>query len=369
MKINNKSVQGIYVYDSALEFEKGDFVIFNGCIYVCNPKSNQTTFPVSPDKDLLNFSPYLSTGKLSIEEFDDLYKNGLDRINQEDKLITSDIFCKILKKISFGLDQSGIIDKEILRGFISPEFEEFTNNNNTDIIDQLILNSDKIELNNLSIKVDRKLFEGYLITEKPLDVIIDDEDFKSVILNQYTYTEFSESSEFEYKTTFRIQEVIDHVFGICMYRYSRLDSNNLNKEVSSWKVSCPSVEYVKQFSNYMKTAINKINKERDNNFFNFREINFKRQNLEEDNTYTYELLDDIDLSNKFITITISDSPINSNISTNYSMTVKFINSVEYKFPNDTTVSMSNNVIKLEKSLENKNEVIIVNIYARDYGRN
>ena len=360
MKINNKSVQGIYTYDSSLEFEKGDFVIHDGSIYICNPKSENTTFPLSPDKDLNNFIPYLSTGKLTLDEFENQYYKGLSN-NQEDKLITSDILCQILKRITFGLDFSGIINKEILKNYQSPEFGEFSNNTNTDILDNLILGN-SIELNNLIVKVDRELFKGFLITEKPSNV--DDIDFKNVILKQYTY---EEKSELDKNTgnmaIFRIQEVIDHVFGITMYRYAKISITSENTGISDWKISCPKIKYVEDFSNYVKKVSEKIQNTTDQ-YFNFKNENFQNKGIGSDGYNIYEL--NSDLRNKYVTIVISESINESSLITNYSMTIKFTIDSTYLFPNGIQLSiMNNNSLKLQNDKSDR-VVKIENIYSRVY---
>lgn len=360
MKINNTSVQGIYKYSENLEFELGDFVIYNSSIYLCTPRTSQTVFPITPDKDNLNFTPYLSTEKISIEELLDLYNNGIDDINNlGDKIVTGDILCQFLKKISFGLDFSGVIDKEVLSNLVSPEFGEFTDISNTDLLD-LLATDTRTEYNNLTIKVSRELIKE-LIQEKPNNV--DDSDFNSVILKHYTYFERSEKSSVNDKgIQYRVQEIIDHVFGVCLYRYVKLSATSSN-ELSTWKVSCPSVEYVNKLSTVLNHATTQGEISNNRKLFNFKEVSFiEPVGVSANGTYSYVINDTLD---GVITITISETRNNEHIHRNYSMTVKYANNVKYKFPNNTEIRFTGNSIELKKDTEEK-EVKIINIYTRNY---
>ena len=361
MKINNTSVQGIYVYDSNLEFELGDFIIYNASIYICTPKTNQKTFPISPDKDLLNFTPYLATERISLDELINLYNNGIDNTDLNDKIVTSDVLCQFLKKISFGLDFSGIIDKEVLTDYVSPSLGEFINADNTEVID-LLATDLKVEYNNLTIKVSRNLISD-LIQVKPNNEISDD-DFKSVILKHYTYYENSEIDSFtEKRVLYRIQEVIDHVYGICLYRYAKLSDNSTENGISSWKVSSPNVDYINQLSALL---IEKRTKEEmivENKRFNFREVSFNEPNsISSDGNYYYTLNDEI---SGVITLTISDTSNTDYVHKNYSMTVKYNNNDSYKYPNGSTIKFQGKTIILSNNSNNR-VVKLVNIYTRCY---
>lgn len=356
MKINNTSVQGIYVYDSDLEFELGDFIIYNSSIYICTPKTNQRTFPISPDKDTINFTPYLATEKINLDELINLYSNGIDDTDLDDKIVTSDVLCQFLKRISFGLDFSGIIDKEVLDNYISPSFGEFSNINNTDILD--ILATDKrTEFNNLTVKVSRDLVKD-LIQVKPDNV--NDLDFKSVILKHYTYFEKSENDPLtDTHTLYRIQEVIDHVFGICLYRYTKLSDTVTEDGMSSWKISCPNVNYIEQLSSLLKLGNRSATPEK--KLFNFKEISFTRpNNVSADNYFHYTVNEEL---SGIITLTISETSTTDYVHKNYSMTVKYGNNLSYKFPNDTIIRFQGNTISLSN---NGKDVQIVNIYTREY---
>ena len=363
MKINNTSVQGIYLYNENLNFEPGDFVIYNSSIYICTPKTNQTVFPITPDKDLLNFTPYLATEKIKIEELIDLYNEGVTSANYEDKIVTSDILCQFLKKISFGLDFSGVIDKEILSNYVSPSLGEFINSNNTEIID-LLATDPKIEYNNLTVKISRDLIKE-LIQEKPNDNISDD-DFKSVILKHYTYYENSEiDSSVGTKVLYRIQEIIDHIYGICLYRYTKLSDNSVENGISSWKVSCPNIEYVEKLSSTLRYLNEQRETTSSDRLFNFKEISFKdtSSGISADGNHHYTLNDSI--ISDVITVTISDTSTTSYVHQNYSMTVKFGDNISYKYPNGSIIRFQGSNIILSDGGSDR-EAKLINIYARNY---
>ena len=60
MIINKTNVRGIFLYSPDVTFEKGDFVVLDDLIYVCNSESTG----ISPSSSTPNFSLYLSARKL-----------------------------------------------------------------------------------------------------------------------------------------------------------------------------------------------------------------------------------------------------------------------------------------------------------------
>ena len=349
MIINGINIKGIYKYTDDDVFNSGDFVIFDNGIFICT-KDNTTG--KNPKEDLNNYKPYLFQEESTWEEFKNLYDLGSSNKNG---IITSKTLSKILKKINFGIDSKGIITEEVLRNYISPGLEEFTNNN-VNVLDQLILDNKNTELNNLTVKVDRVL-PGCLITKKPEDLVeVDDHDFKSVLLKQYTYCEAADDSKVGGKIMYRIQELIDHVFGICYYRYARLSEYSNEGNISSWKPSCINAYYLKTLTAFYKAESEK----QDNSRFYFKKIE-PNAVFTLDNGYQYS----VNLENsKTVTITLTKpitTDINTNIYENYSMTVN-VDGNEYIFPNNVTIVCENNSIRLKT--DNNVGTTISDIYIR-----
>lgn len=350
MEINGKNVTGIFKYSEDSIYNSGDFVILEDNIYIC---IKDGSIGCNPNENLDKFKPYTYQEEATWEEFEELYSLGS---SNKDGIITSRMLSKVLKKLVFGIDINGMITEEITKNYISPGLEEFTNNN-INTLDQLILDTKNTELNNLTIKVSRQL-PGCLITEKPEN--IEDTDFKSVLLKQYTYSE-SMDNGVDGKITYRIQELIDHVFGICFYRYVRLSDYTREGEISSWKQSNVTRDYINKLTNFYE--ILNLNKSTDNtNRFKFRRIEVSNPYIS-GTDYQYS----VDLGNvDVVTVTIT-SPINTNntnsILESYSMTVR-VDGNEYKFPNDIKIRCSEKSITLNATA-NAN-FSITDIYTRDY---
>lgn len=351
MKINNKNVQGIFKFSPGLNLSINDFVIYEDGLYICI--NEVTTNEINtPDKDLVNFKPYLYEDEATWEDFRNLYDTGSC---DKDGIITSKVLSKVLKKLNFGIDSDGIITEEVMKSFISPGLGEFTSGN-INVLDQLILNSEKTELNNLTIKIDRTL-PGCLITEQPkIDGVINDEsEFKSVLLKQYTYRE-SREDEVEGNVVYRIQEIVDHYFGINFYRYAKLSENSDEGDISGWKQSNISYDYIKKLTSFMEYLRKKTT---EITGFNFISIDFKDPYITGD-----EKQYSVDLKNsKFVTVIVSgrvEKDVDS-VLESHSMTVSVDGKV-YKFPNtEITVKCSNNSVVLNTG---GSDVNIVDVYAR-----
>ena len=245
MIINNKHVQGIFLYSKDIEFEKDDFVVSGDCIYICtaeNPTNtaNNTVSGIEPSTDPKNFKTYLGDKIVSLVEYYDYKNNGTG----EDKYVSSHVLCKILENLMFGVGDNGIITDYVLAD--SDNNVSYSSNIETAIneVTDTLSPLDRVlrakTLNNGLVRVSRNLVPE-LISALPNDLSgsYSSADINSVILKQYTYIDSSEITN----SYFRVQELIDHVNGLVFYRYSK-SSEELSSEVdwstskvSNWKCS------------------------------------------------------------------------------------------------------------------------------------
>lgn len=391
MIVNNKSIQGIFIYSETSEYEKGDFVVSGDSIYVCTPKESDTVINKDPKTDTENYTLYLGGDKATWEDFEEQYTNPNELVSS-DKLITSTVLAQILKKLAFGLDSNGIISEQLLINMglvsVSPRLGSLLNssgyNNKISVLDHLLLTDNVPEFNNMTVRVNRNSFKGLL---PDIGNLIEGEenenndnykeiDVRSVILKQYTYyesTPYTESVEHEFKI--RIQEVIDHINGVCLYRFSRLGSNDINtSEVdngvgvpSSWKISCPNSQYLSKLNSLLKYVTEKSTSSSYNKFA-FKDItSYLSEPTSEDSKTKYSLKsntfkEELSLS----TVTIS-TVIDEKITYNYSSTIDLTKNGTYAFPNDVVLKQTNNNnLTLSWNNDKISSVTISNIYVRSY---
>lgn len=227
MKINDKQIQGIFLFDDTIEFTYGDFVIDDGCIYTC---ISDSVIGKKPSEDTINYKAYLAEKTASLEDYYDYVNNSVDGINK-DLYITSQVLCGVLQNAMFGVDNHGIIQ--------SPE--ELGLSEGDSVIDK-ILNVE--DWNSGMVRVSREIaFKSFLGTEykessEYTQENYPEEDKKSVILKQYTYLDTGEDRE---SLRYRVQEIIDHITGRTWYRYSKGTLGKGNKwefnSASPWKRS------------------------------------------------------------------------------------------------------------------------------------
>lgn len=393
MIVNNKSIQGIFMYSETSEYEKGDFVVSGDSIYVCTPKESDTVINKDPKTDTDNYTIYLGGDKATWEDFEEQYTNPNELVSS-DKLITSTVLAQILKKLAFGLDSNGIISEQLLINIntnsisVSPRLGSLLNssgyNNKISVLDHLLLTDNVPEFNNMTVRVSRDLFKGLLpdienLTEGEENENNDnyeDVDVRSVILKQYTYYESieynTESVEYEFKI--RIQEIIDHINGVCLYRFSRLGSNDINtSEVdnrvgvpSFWKISCPNSQYLSKLNSLLKYITEKKSTSNSYSKFAFKDITsyLSKPTISESKT-EYSLnsktpKEELSLS------TVTISTIIDEKTYNYSSTIDLTKNGTYAFLNDVVLKQTNNNLTLSWNNDKISSVTISNIYVRSY---
>lgn len=243
MLINNKHVQGIFLYtenSSQVEFEKNDFVVSGDCIYLCtaeNPTNrvNNTVSGIDPADDTRyeNFKPYPGERAITAKEYFEIIEGGYD---VEDKYVSSQAILGILQRYNFGLSMTGIVKDYIKEG----ETNMVLGYNTSAPLDDLILTKD---LNNGVVYVDPRLEQiqnGVTYNGSKFSVLfgysenskLKDSEY-NLILRQYTY-----QATDTIKT--RVQELVNPFSAIVVFRYITWENDNFPGDISSisgWKSS------------------------------------------------------------------------------------------------------------------------------------
>lgn len=382
MIINNKSIQGVFLYEETAEYERGDFIVDEDSIYICTPKEGDTVSGKKPKNDSENYKLYLGRDIATWEDFESQYSSQNNVISGEDKLITSTVLSQILKKLSFGLDSNGIITESTAP--LSPNLKNIlsstglTSTNQQDIIDHLLLTENVPEYNNMTIRVGRNLFKDILPNIDDLATeFFDDIEINSVILKQYTYYETTSYTSKNPDNKIRIQEVIDHINGVCLYRFTRFGAEVAIADISegkigipsSWKLSCPNLQYLSKLNSLLKYIEN--SKDNKSSNFRFKEITNLLNGPEiENQKCSYTLQIGINLKNEELKLTtVVISVVKNNIYYNYSLTINLSDPKSgktYAFPNEVKITRKDNIISLNWEDLNIDSVNISNIYIKSY---
>lgn len=375
MIINNTHVQGIFIYSPELEFEKGDFVVSGNSIYICtaaNPTNikDSTVSGVDPSTDTENFTIYLCDKITSSKEYFDYLNNPGNNV---DKLITSHTLSEILSTYMSGFDEKGIINNYINYDSDSLSYSESLSEilktaTSSNVLDKILIES---TLNNSIFRISRNLPEiKSSLPTIPEDIDIPENDKLSIILRQYTYIDSSNNSNL-----YRIQELIDHVNSIIMYRYAT-GENFINK--SQWKSSFVNknfrdeVQYVK---NYYINKVTELQAEKEllENNFRFRNIEIPKSDIiniqcTNEDQFGYIPIDSF-TNSTVITMIIQESKA-SNLFKNSSITIDLSNSLgsgpilEYYVSDNNTLRLYN-TSNTEMTIQITSGKII-NLYYRQY---
>lgn len=276
MIINGKSVRGIYVYNQTAEYEKGDFVVYGDCIFICtaNSPTDTSKYTVKGQKPIdengkfnsENYKAYPGDLITSADEYYNIVKNNGNGV--EDKYVSSYALCEILRRTYFGLDESGVITDHVI---YSPEDNSIDfsvgSKSSTEYLDNTSSILTKIllepELNNGLVKISRNLPElkNLFVEQIESDQEINADYYsnnrvgtKVVLLRQYTYIENKEK--------YRVQELIDPKTGESFYRYLRSKTINdgtwaIENELQSYELEGGYISaWVSNFGGTTKTQNN-----------------------------------------------------------------------------------------------------------------
>lgn len=377
MIINNTHIQGLFLYKDNIEFEKGDFIIKNNTIYICtaeNPTNleNNTVLGKDPEIDTTNYNIYLGDKIISEEEYFNYIENPL---KNEDKLVSSSVLSKIMNNYMFGFDEKGVINSYVLYNlnnneiYYSSNLNGFLNaNNETPTLSILESN-----INNGIFLISRDLPEiasmfPEIDKESNLDLSL-----TNIILRQYTYIDSSNNLKY------RIQELLDHVNSIIIYRFAKWNMDkSLIEEISEWKNSFVNlkfkdeVQYVKNYYVNKSNELEVLKNELKNNF-KYREVELTSKspkiiikNISSDLGENEYYIKDSNFDNSLIITLLIQSNYSNNILRNESITLNLTDIPTSGF--QEYVLPSENTVKLSKIDQNSIEILssgnIVNLYYR-----
>lgn len=278
MIINNTHVQGIFLYSSDIEYERGDFVVLNNILYICTAENptNTETFTVmgrNPESDKSNFTVYLGD---RIESAEDYFKYVENPNDYDDKYVSSHSLTRILSYYMSGFNEKGIISSFIdydgsnysYSSDLSKYLEGVTN-------DPLNVILEAEDLNNAIFRISRNIISGTLLPEIDPEKIegFNANDLNGVILKQYTYYDSGNQG-----VKYRVQELIDHVNAVVLYRYS---SDDFSK-ISDWKSSFVDTDFKKKIDtvrNYYEDKEKELIAEKSKllNNFGFRNVKITKR--------------------------------------------------------------------------------------------
>ena len=105
MKLNGKSVQGIYVYNEGnTTYEVGDMILYKNGIYIYSKSSEVLSDGLAPDKSK-DYTPYLADKLASLQDWQD-FING----QGEDKYLTTNTLVAILNTCMNDMRLNGVIE-------------------------------------------------------------------------------------------------------------------------------------------------------------------------------------------------------------------------------------------------------------------
>lgn len=397
MIINGTHVQGIFLYSDTIEFEKGDFVVYNNTIYICTAENpNNENFTVSgknPQTDRENYSVYPGNRISTAQEYFDYVENPT---TIEDKYISSHTLSEILSTYMNGFNEKGIISNYISYNngslSFSSNLEEYLHQVEVENILDTILGVDN--LNNAIFRISRSIVNDILDDNIPLDSLYSDEDKESVILKQYTY---SISNDTNPSNRYRIQELIDPINTVVMYRFSKYPYKSTDI-ISGWKSSfvdsnfLNEVNYVKNYYNNLIKELEREKTELNNNFL-FRNVSIEKNSsislscdIANVDKLGYIPVDSFNKESCVITLVIQEpyyvDGISENTSKNTSLTIDLLDSSvdinpikNYRISNNNILTVdikspttADLTINVPAGMPSTSIGKIINIYYRQYNK-
>ena len=255
MIINNKRVQGLYIYNSDsenIEFTKGDLVVSGGYIYICDADTISGVDPAS-DTSYEYYRPYPGSMITSASEYFQWVKDDSPG-KGSGKYISSQALMGILQGYQFGLNMEGVITDWIDQ---NGDTTLILSNITDRPLDNLMLTE---TLNRGMVKIDWRMSQivgsevngtsfsslfGFLDkkdseTGQPIDY--------QLILSQYTYKQSS-------SLYIRIQELMSPLSGVSVYRYMSWSDGEFPSDgntISSWR-------NVFSYSSAIQSKLNALN--------------------------------------------------------------------------------------------------------------
>lgn len=285
MKINGKSIKGIFLYSEDVEYEKGDFVIIDSMIYV----SQKTAIGINPSTSSEYFLPYLAGETATADEI--ISGNG------GDKYISAVGLLGVLNNYYSGFNVKGEITNEItgdgdliLKDLLGNDVK-LTTQHYLDPMETLIRCD---EVNNGIFKVSRSVSSLKSLVATGT---------RAVLLRQYTYEEDGERV--------RVQELVDEENGHMMYR-------SLRGNLSGWKsmvVNSSAASLVNDIINHYKFVVDGLRLEEIE-----LQSRFKFKSVDYSNYYF--------APGNVITITTKELDTETGINSAYSATISLNSGIE-----------------------------------------
>ena len=235
MIINNKRVQGLYVYNSDsenIEFTKDDLVVSGSYIYICDADIVSGIDPAE-DTSYEYYRPYPGSKIISASEYFQSIKSG----ENLDKYVSAQALMGILQGYQFGLDMEGVITDWIDQ---NGDTTLILSNITDRPIDNLMLTE---TLNRGMVKIDwriKQILGGEVNGESfsTLFGFLDKKDPETgepidyqLILSQYTYKQTS-------SLYIRVQELMSPLSGVSVYRYMSWNEGEFPSDgntISGWR--------------------------------------------------------------------------------------------------------------------------------------
>ena len=233
MIINNKKVQGLYIYNSdseSIEFTKNDLVVSGNSIYICDAESVSGIDPAE-DTGYEYYRPYPGDKITTASEFFQYIESGIGG----DKYVSSQAIMGILQGYQFGLNAEGVISDYIDKnGDTSLILSNITERPIDNLMLTETLNRGMIkispllkDINNMFSEDGTSLSNFSVIFGKVVENNLD----YSILLNQYTY-KFSDTDYM------RIQEMMSPLTGVSVYRYMTWSAGSFPEDgniISGWR--------------------------------------------------------------------------------------------------------------------------------------
>ena len=308
MKINGKSIPGVFPYDTSYSYENGDMVVYNRAIYVYEFKKDEGNLPESPDESE-NFYLYLCDRFETVEGYLDTLDKGEDL---DIKACSVSTLQAIMNHFMVGIDSKGIIGKEVVEdntgGFVTNIGELDYGFNPLTVINDILTSN---IINNGIFKVSSNLPElrnyGFLSSV--------------VILKQYT--------TYNDSTKVRVQEIVDPVAELLFLRSYTVSSSGQSSEIKPFKCTiAKSKKIVEMFNHVIQVYNDRLNvfMELENNL----KGNFRYRHISLDNTIDLTLNAKEDINNsEFITLLLKKESGNSTTTENITIKLSDVN------PDDT----------------------------------
>ena len=238
MIINNKRVQGLYVYSSDsenIEFTKDDLVVSGRYIYICDA---DIVSGIDPAEDTANeyYRPYPGSKIMSASEYFQWIKDGSPS-SGSNKYISSQALMGILQGYQFGLNMEGVVTDWIDQ---NGDTTLILSNITDRPLDNLMLTE---TLNRGMVKIDWRIdqIKGGEVNGTDFSTLfgflekIDSETGEPIdyqlILSQYTYKQTS-------TLYIRIQELMSPLSGVSVYRYMSWSEDEFpsnGSTISGWR--------------------------------------------------------------------------------------------------------------------------------------